>query len=245
MSDFHVTRGTRDEQPKHAPRLAKAVAAANAAGVDLVLVAGDLTEHHTEEAWNDFREQIKGFQAPVWFVPGNHDVGNKRLTGAKGEVTFGSVVDYELKFGRSYFVREHAGVRVIGVNTALFGSGLYKENAMWRFLQRHLTKTSPLPTLVLLHHPPFVDKPDEKGGGYWNIEPDQRARLLDLLEQGGVQAVLSGHLHRPVSHQYRGIHFLTVPGVAFGLPRDKQPPGWNLLTVSQDGIEVEFQAIAD
>jgi Icc protein len=243
LSDLHVTRGTNEEQTLHPGRLAKAISAVNRADVDLVLIAGDLTEKATPVEWEDFRKQIRVLEAPVWFVPGNHDVGNKRLTGTNGEVTFQSVVNYELKWGRSYFVREKAGVRVVGVNSALFGSGLPQERRMWRFLEEALAQPAALPTLLLLHHPPFLKKPDEKGGGYWNIEPEPRKRLLALLEQGEVKAVLSGHLHRPLTNHYQGILFLTTTGVAFGLPRGKQPFGWNLLTVSQDAVEVTFQMI--
>src|SRR6185436_8444874 len=72
VSDTHCTRGDKDEQPRYHARLDKVMAAANAAQVDLVLIAGDLTEDGKPEQVNDFKDQIGGFKAPVWFVPGNH-----------------------------------------------------------------------------------------------------------------------------------------------------------------------------
>src|SRR5205823_13492082 len=135
--------------------------------------------------------------APVWFVPGNHDIGNKRVPGKESETTLDEfrLARYEMRCGPSFFVRERAGIRFIGLNSPIFGSGFARENAMWRFLEKELGQPSAAPTLVFMHYPPFTKTPTEPGD-YWNIEPGPRQRLLTLLHQGGVKTVLTGHLHR-------------------------------------------------
>src|SRR4051812_17690406 len=56
VSDTHCTRGEKEEQPRYHARLDKVIAAANAAKVDLVLIAGDLTEDGKPEQIIDFKE---------------------------------------------------------------------------------------------------------------------------------------------------------------------------------------------
>jgi Icc protein len=246
VSDTHTTRGTKDDQPKYRARLDQVMAAANAAKVDLVLIAGDLTENGSPDELSDFQNQIKGFKAPVLFVPGNHDVGNKLIPGKGGTVTTERVAAFEKSLGPSFHAQTRAGVRVIGVNSPIFGSGFDQEKAMWEFLDKELAGPAPVPTVVFMHYPPFVKKADEGGGDYWNIEPEPRARLLALLRKGGVKTVLSGHLHRDLTNRHEGILFVTTRPVSFGLPKDKQPEGWTLVTLPMEGdAQVEGQTIGE
>ena len=243
FSDLHVNRGAN--QTLYAQRLDRAVAEINAAHVDLVLLGGDLTENGTAAEARDFKRQIKALQAPVWFIPGNHDVGNKLLPGGKPGVSFRRVADYEMRLGRSYFAREQSGVRVLGINSALLGSGLIQENRMNRLLEREFARTNPPPTLILLHHPPFQQWATEPGGVYWNLEPSPRADLLSRAQQANVQAILSGHLHKSLTNTHEGITLLTAPSVAFGLVKGKPSRGWYLLTVDGTGFQHEFHPLPD
>ena len=246
VSDTHTTRGTNDDQPKHRARLDRVMAAANAAKVDLVLIAGDLTENGSPEEMSDFQNQIKGFKAPVLFVPGNHDVGNKLIPGKGGTVSAERVAAFEKALGPSFQAQTRAGLRVIGINSPIFGSGFEREKAMWEFLEKELARPAPLPTVVFLHYPPFVKQADEGGGEYWNIEPEPRARLLSLLQRGGVKTVLTGHLHRDLTNRHEGILFVTTRPVSFGLPKGKQAEGWTLVTLPAQGeAQVEPQTIGD
>ena len=72
------------------------------------------------------------------------------------------------------------------------------------------------------------------------MQPEQRKRLLALVKQAEVSAVLTGHLHYPITNRLDGILFLGNTTTAFGLPRGKQPEGWMLLSVPRGG-EVEFE----
>jgi Icc protein len=247
VSDTHTTRGTNDEQSRYRARLEKVMAAVNEAKVDLVLIAGDLTQEGKPEELADFKQQIGGFAAPVWFVPGNHDIGNKLIQGKGNEtgLTPFRVGRFEMRMGPSFFVRTRAGVRVIGLNSPIFGSRFPREDSMWRFLEKELRKPSRLPTVVFMHYPPFTKKPEEPSE-YWNIEPEPRQRLLKLLRQGGVRTVLTGHLHRPLTNRSGDILFVTTGPVSFGLPAGKQPQGWTLVSVPVQGeAQAEFRPIKD
>lgn len=246
LADTHTTRGTAEDQARYKGRFDKVIADVNAAVVDLVLIAGDLTQDGRDEQWRDFQAQARGFKAPFLIVPGNHDVGDKRTADKPGSVTAQRVASYEAALGHSFWVDQRPGVRVVGLNSSLLGSGLAREVDQWAFLDKVLARPAGVPTVVLLHHPPFVEAADEKGGTYWNIEPAPRARLLALLQSGHVCAVFSGHLHRPLFNQYAGVSFLTAPPVSFGLPRGLQPQGWTFITLARDGsLHSEYRWIAD
>ena len=247
VSDTHTTRGTNEEQPLYRGRLAKVIAAVNAAKVDLVLIAGDLTEHGRPEELNDFKEQIKAFEPPVWYVPGHHDLGNKIVPGkeTENELTPVRLAGFETLCGPSFFARECLGFRIIGFNSPILGSGFPRENEMWRFLEQELGERSSKPVLVFTHYPPFVKNPGE-AGEYFNIEPGPRRRLLQLLKDSKVSTYLSGHLHRPLTNHIDGMLLLTTGPVSFGLPRGQQPQGWTLVTVPAQGeARAEYRAIAD
>ena len=244
VSDPHVTRGTNEDQAHHKARFSQVIAEVNMARVAVVLIAGDLTQDGKAQEMADFQEQIKTFTAPVWFVPGNHDVGNKFISGQTNQsgVTEARVRSFEQTLGPSFFVRERPGLRVIGLNSPILGSGFPREEAMWEFLEKELAKPKTPPTVLFTHYPLFVAAADEKGGDYWNVEPVPRLRLLALLQRGGVRTVLSGHLHRELIVRENGMTFATTPPVSFGLPKGKQPEGWTLVTLPAEGdAQIEFQ----
>ena len=247
ISDLHVRDATNDSQVRAHLRLHQAIADVNATKVDLVLVAGDLTEHGRPDELRSFRDHMYAFEAPVWYVPGNHDVGNKIIPNKKDKepVSAWRVRFYESRLGPSFFARTHAGVRVVGLNSPIFGSGFPQETKMWAFLERELARPADQPTIVLLHFPPFSKKADEPGGEYWNLEPEPRRRLLELLKKAGVKTVLSGHLHRELINRHDGILFLTTQPVSFGLSNEKQREGWMLITVPREGqARFEFRKLA-
>jgi 3',5'-cyclic AMP phosphodiesterase CpdA len=237
LSDLHLTAMTNADIVASHRRLHQAIADVNAAQVDLVLIAGDLVEWGRPQELARLKEHLVLFDAPVWVVPGNHDVGNKHFEGKTkaGSTSAWRVRLYESWLGPSFFARTRAGVRVIGFNSVIMGSGLPRERAMWAWLEKELAKPSAVPTLLLTHYPPFEKKPDEKSHEYWNIESEPRARLLAMLKQAKVKAVLSGHLHRDLTNRSEGILLITTRPVSFGLPKEKQPEGWTLITVPAEG----------
>src|ERR1043165_4561734 len=114
VSDLHVTVGTNDAARPHPLRLALVTEAVNAAHVDLVLLAGDLTEAGKPAEIAELRQSLKRFNAPVWFVPGNHDLGNKKMPNKKptgSEISERRLRNFESAMGHSFWVREGAGLR--------------------------------------------------------------------------------------------------------------------------------------
>jgi 3',5'-cyclic AMP phosphodiesterase CpdA len=243
LSDTHVNaNGTNDEQHLYRGRFEKAIAMVNTSRVDLVLFTGDLTQDGKADQIKDFLSQIKKLNAPVFYVPGNHDVGNKIIPGKGGTVTEARVAQFEKEMGPTFFSKTAAGVRIVGINSPLLGSGFEREQAMWAFLEKELGHPTPQPTIVFSHYPAFLKTPDEGGGDYWNMEPEPRKRLLALLKSGGVKTMLSGHLHRDLVNRWEGILFVSTRPISFGLPKGKQPEGWTLVTLPPEG-EARYESL--
>ena len=143
----------------------------------------------------DFKARIKAFRIPVWYVPGNHDVGNKVNAGKGGAVTPARVADYEERMGRDWFSTNCAGVRVIGIDASILGSGLEPETNMWSFWNRKtVSAPSSMPTdpcSCTTHSSVMTWRKPAAFIGTWS--PRHGARLYGLLKRGGVRIVLTGH----------------------------------------------------
>ena len=236
LSDPHVNRATTGMDATFKAHFEKTIDAVNSTKPDFILIAGDLTQGGKPEELLDFKAYLKKLKRPVFYVPGNHDVGHKFNSGkAEGTTTADRVAAFEKQVGPSFFAKTSSGVRIIGVNSSILGSGFEREQQMWRLLEKELAKPTRKPTLLFMHYPMFAKTVDEPGGVYWNVEPEPRKRLLALLKQGEVKTVLTGHLHRDLLVQQDNMTFLSTRPISFGLPRDKQPEGWTLVTMHKDG----------
>jgi alkaline phosphatase D len=244
LSDTHISVRTNEAGGLYNAHADKAFAAANAANVDLVLIAGDLTDGGTPEQMELFNQKVKQLKAPVLFIPGNHDVGIAGNADKPITITPERVKRFSEKLGPNWFAREAAGVRVIGINSCLFETGFKEEAEQWSFLEKELAQPRPEPVLLLEHYPLFLKTVGEPANGVWNVHPETRKRLIALLKQGGVRAVLSGHMHRPITNRLDGILLLSNGAIAFGLPRGKQSVGWMLVTVPRQGdVQFDFRSV--
>jgi len=242
LSDPHLSTSTNETGLRHMRNFDRAIAAVNAAAPDFVLIAGDLTEDGTAEQFACYKQRAAQFMGPVIVVPGNRDVGHPGNDNRKRTVTPERVKSFG-DVGPNWFTTNLAGIRVVGLNACLFGTGLPEERQQWRFLKNELSTKPAPPTLLLQHFPLFTLSADEPANG-WNVPPAPRQMLLNLATTAGVRAVLSGHLHYPIVHRTNGILFLSNPATSFGLPPILQPAGWTLLSFTAQGeIRPEFQPL--
>mgnify|MGYP000934278674 CR=1 FL=1 len=211
LSDPHLS----SEKKYHLKQWEMALDKAKNLEPDVYLVAGDLSEKGTLEESSIFKQSIDSLGKPCLFVPGNHDIGNKRLTGASGEISSSSVELYRKNFGADFFSKTIDGYHFICLNSQLFGSGLLAEKEQEFFLKNELRKD--LPKLLLMHTPLYMNELEEPGGGYWNIEPEYRGEIVSLLKDKKIVAAISGHLHRLIVN-YADILYISAPPLSFGLP---------------------------
>lgn len=194
---------------------------------DFVVICGDLVQKANEKSWVDFSRIKAGFKIPCYCAAGNHDVENKP--------TAVSLQRYREKVGKDYYAVEHKGFTFIIANTQLWKAPLAGESEKhdeWFQETLRAAKKKGSPVVVVVHYPLFVQTPDEKDN-YYNIPLAKRKELLRLCEENGVVAFLSGHTHKLVVNEYKGIQM--VSGETTSKNFDQRPMGFRWWDVGTKG----------
>jgi 3',5'-cyclic AMP phosphodiesterase CpdA len=112
-------------------------------------------------------------------------------------------------------------LRIVALDTLVpgkVGGALCEKRLHW--LDRTLAAVPDKPTLVLMHHPPFVtgvDQMDKHGF-------DGRAALAKIvLRHPQIERILCGHLHRAIESRFAGASVGTAPSTAHQLVLDLRP----------------------
>ncbi len=200
---------------------------------DLVVHAGDLSLDgtHAADELSHARSQLDLVSTPWRAVPGNHDIGDTPApgVGVTVDADAGDTVNGERLarwrdvVGDDSWSIVEAGWRLLGVNAQLFGSGSSDEARQWAFLEAEVAR-APLPT-VLVTHKPLAAGHEELA----SAPPDRfvprpaRRRLLELCHQGGVELVVSGHVHQSRRLAAAGMTHLWAPTTWAVLPDWLQP----------------------
>jgi 3',5'-cyclic AMP phosphodiesterase CpdA len=171
------------------------------------LVTGDLVNNGTPEEYETAREVLGALPMPVYVIPGNHD---NRANFRAALKDFPGVVAHP-RFVQ-YAIEEHA-VRLVALDTHIPGETageLCEERLDW--LEATLAAGRDRPTLVLLHHPPFIC-----GIGHMDqIRLIAGAERLEEIVRANpqVRALTCGHHHRPIETVFGGTLASIAPGTA-------------------------------
>ncbi len=204
----------------------EAVDQINALEPDFVLICGDLVnETNDDHAFADFNAIKKGFTIPCYCAPGNHDVGN--------QPTEQSLERYRKLIGQDYYAFDHKGYTFVIANTQLWKAPLAIESEKHDTWFKDTLKAAHErgnPIIVAQHYPLFVAQPDEKDE-YFNLSPEKRGELLRVFEACGVIAVLSGHTHKTILNEYKGIQMVCSATTSKNF--DGKPFGFRLWHVDE------------
>ena len=213
---------------------AAAVQAVNALSPACVVITGDLVDSATNTEQNEIFEKRTGeIEAPVYLVPGNHDI--RGYTPERFE-------EYVAKrgYGRfSFRLGEGKGTAFIGIDSNCIKDGCEEaENEQLEWLREELSKArSARHILIFLHCPIILESIHEKDE-YFNFPMEKREFYINMFKEAGVEAVLAGHTHRTVVTEYDGIKFYTAGPVGNAL--GDGTPGFNVVTVGPDGVVAEY-----
>lgn len=182
---------------------------------DLIVHTGDLAMDGAAEpadlkaaaAWNS------GVDAPVFCVPGNHDVGDTAAIKADQQVDDGRLAIWRGLIGPDRWWVDQAGWRLIGVNAMLLGTGHAEEEEQFYWLENAVQTDAPI--AMFLHKPLFIARPDEPPRGYWTVLPTPRQRVLRILRGARVRLIASGHLHIQRHMHLDGIDHVWGPAASF------------------------------
>jgi hypothetical protein len=207
-----------------------AIAEINAAGVDAVVIKGDIADRGLPEQFGWARETFAKIAAPHHAFLGNHDYYG-RHAGA------GEVDGYAL-LGQAPAPRtvDLGGWRLVLLETAIPGDhhGVFDGDRLgWLGAALDETRATGTPTLLCMHHQPV---PPEHRHAYPNsigILPEHSLPFFDLIGANPqVKGVLIGHTHRNRVRRYRASG--AVPFVEVNCTKD-YPGGWAHYALYADG----------
>lgn len=205
---------------------------------DLILLTGDLVDEGRVEEYAHLREILLSIDIPYLMVPGNHD--------DRGAMRH-AFPDHPWIDGAGFwqFAAHEPGwpVRIVGLDTVEAGrsGGLLCDERL-RWLEQTLAQSG-RPTLVMMHHPPFVT-----GIGHMDdIGLDGAAALSKVFARyPQIELVVCGHLHRSIRATVGGRAVMTAPSTAHAVQLDlardaasmyrMEPPGYLLHWWSGSGL---------
>lgn len=231
MCDTQLGFGSYEEDKS---RFEIAVNKINKLNPDFVLVCGDLVDRANEKSFNDFLEIKEKFKVPCFLAPGNHDVGN--------EPNSKSLNFYREKIGEDYFVKEFQNFALVVANSQLWKVEVENESRKhndWfhETVEKLNSKNSKI--FVGMHFPFFIENPAEEEN-YYNFPKAKRLEILEFLSQNNVKAVFSGHAHKTIFNEYKGIKLAATETTSRNF--DKRPFGFRFWTfdTNKDSLYNEF-----
>jgi Icc protein len=183
---------------------------------DLIVHTGDLTDFGQPKEFAHLLEILAPLHTPMLAVPGNHDEREamRRALAAHGYLPTHGFLQYAV---------ERGPLRFIGLDTVIPGQGggeLCAERLRW--LETTLAQKPDMPTLVLMHHPPFLT-------GIAHMDriglAGREGFAAVMRRHAQVKAVLCGHVHRPTFARVGGRAAMICPSPAHQVELDLRPEG--------------------
>ena len=220
-----------------------AVATANRLRPAFVMVTGDIVNKTGDEAQIAEYQRILGKLDPAiraYAVPGNHDVGN--------EPTPQSLAAYTKRFGPDHFSFTVGSFVGIAINSCLIHTPknvkaeAEQQDEWFRAELAKARREGARHIVVFQHHPLFVSDAAEPGG-YENIPPEARARLLTLFAEVGVRHLFAGHYHQNALAREGDLQVVTTGPI--GMPLRGAKSGMRIAIVTDAGIEHRYYDLGD
>lgn len=227
ISDTHIRA---DDDGAAARQLQRAMAQAKSYEADVILLTGDLVNDRRADEYAVLAQIIADAPAPVFLFPGNHD-DRARIRAAFPTHSYLPPAD-QLSFAIDDFP-----VRIVAVDQIVPGEThglLTKAHAKW--LDRKLSEKRRKPTIVALHHPPFLTH-DRLFDTIGLLDADLFKSVISRHRQ--VARVICGHHHRVAVGQVAHAPVVVAPSTSwiYGLamlpdqplaPRTTEQTGWML-----------------
>jgi 3',5'-cyclic AMP phosphodiesterase CpdA len=168
-----------------------------------------------QEAVTQFKAIAAQATAPLHVVPGNHDVGDKKVEWMPADQVCDDYLRiYREAFGPDFYAFDHGPVRFVAVNSLLLNSGLQEEVRQRGWLEQQVAECAGRRVFLFMHYPPYIHTEQERGS-YDNIDEPARSWLLGLMRQPQVEAVFAGHVHNFWYDVVGGADFYMLPSTAF------------------------------
>ena len=197
---------------------------------DIVVLTGDLSQDESKESYVNLADMVSRYHPEIHWLPGNHD--HKPLM----KEVFGAYPAFRLELSRQ-----------IGPWSFLFLDSAVEGRVEGELSVAELERTrawlienrSDCYRAIFLHHNPVtMDSRREDRMMLRNAEAFETL----LAEEGGVEAVIFGHVHQDCVQGRGRTLFIASPstGVQFrptatGLTIDRKAPGYRYIEFAEDG----------
>lgn len=220
-----------------------AIEHANRLRPEFVVICGDMVH---DSANSDQLAEIRRITSmlsddiPIYWVPGNHDVGDVP--------TSETLAGYRERFGDDSYSFDHGGSHFVVINSGICFNPVNVPDeweALVNFLKADLASARSNGidhAVVFTHHPLFLERADEDDS-YFNIPMERRRILLDIFKSNGVSAVFAGHLHRNSFGTDGDLQMVTTGPI--GYPLGDDPSGFRIVKVLASGIEHDYFGLDD
>lgn len=234
ISDLHVRA---DDGGDAVRKLRSALKQARQYQADAILLTGDLVNDERPDEYAALKDALTDLPAPFFVMPGNHDDRDLiRRTFPEHQ--------YLPRQGPLSYVIEHFPIRIVAIDQIVPGQThglLTPAQADW--LDRTLSAAPDRPTLLALHHPPFLTH-DVLFDRIGLLDAELLAPVVAKHRQ--VQRVICGHHHRVAMGQIAHAPVIVAPSTSwvYGLAlTDEQPiapvtseqTGWMLHAWTESG----------
>ncbi len=214
------------------------VAAVNRLKPAFAIVLGDLVNREGDSA------QIQEFlrisrkidsSIPVYYVPGNHDVG--------AVPTPEMLAAYRKNFGRDYYAFTAGPIYGIVLNSTLISEpqkaeAEFQEQDSWLKRELETAKKSGAPHIIVFQHHPYFLENAEEPAQYSNMPLDRRRQMLSLLHRYGVRYVFAGHIHKNNVGKDGDLEMVAIGPVS--IPFGDEGSGIALAAVTTEGVQYRY-----
>ena len=193
---------------------------------DMIVVTGDIADSGDEKAYLMVYEALSSFNVPVYAVPGNHDRRDRMVRILKGW----TIPNPQTAPFLCYAVQTEEA-RLLFLDTLNPGSHAgHMREAELAWLDNELQSNKNVPTLIFMHHPPFItglpamDEPFEN-----------REQMRTVLMKAPWARLCCGHMHRPIFTVWAGVPCVTAPAASMQIELDFTPEGGDTFRMETPG----------
>lgn len=202
-----------------------------------------------------------GLDCPIRYLPGNHDIGDKPLSGQPAKRVRGDyLARWNERYGSDTFIFDAGPLRIVGINAPLLSKDPAVVGGLQRLLAESLEGLDGRRIVLATHYPLFLHDEAEPSH-YDNIVPECRKVLADYCRDNAVECVFSGHIHNYLYARRGPTRFHGAPACGF-VRRDyselyrtsdlldfgREDPwkvGFLWVTVSATGMTVDMISLND
>ncbi len=206
---------------------------------DFVLTTGDLSQDYSVESYKRFAEITKPLDAPLFWLPGNHD---------DGPLMYREMAGLGISKARNIIV---GNWQFIMLNTQVYDNPMgWIQPDQLDYIYSCINLHPDLHVAICLHHNPFEVKCLWLDAHVLKNK-DELLRLVDNCPQ--IKLVLCGHVHQENDFVRNNVRFISSPSTSIQFAPlcdrftlDSKGPGWRYLTFTPDGgISTEVYRLPD